>query len=50
VRGDQLRKIVARMDLGQALDREDLQTPHTARRSRARSIGSSRSSANAADS
>src|SRR5581483_9964740 len=49
-RRDQVRKVVARMDLGQALDAEDLDAPHTARRRRARSAGSSRSRAKAGDS
>src|SRR5260370_6485061 len=42
---DELAEIVAGMDLRKALDRKKLDAIHTARRTRARSAGSSRSRA-----
>src|SRR5260370_21195302 len=44
-RADELAEIVAGMDLRKALDRKKLDAVHTARRTRARSAGSSRSRA-----
>src|SRR5712691_8710370 len=48
-RADQVAEVVARMDLGEALHREELDAIHTARRKRARSAGSSRSRAIASE-
>src|SRR5260370_11991493 len=44
-RADELAEVVAGMDLRKALDRKKLDAIHTARRTRARSAGSSRSRA-----
>src|ERR1700687_3015000 len=49
LRADQVAEVIAGMDLGKALHATELEAVNTARRSRARSAGSSRSSAIAGD-